>query len=227
MSGEMQDAQGSRTAAGADPLESKDPAGGDKPRGRPGRKPRGGVPVPVPDLPDQPDPDHVLTWRQRKVLEVIRESVERRGYPPSHARDRRGCRAHQHRPACRTSCPRWRARATCAATPAGRAPSRCGCQGTPRYGQNLRSTTTPRWTSPRRRPAYVPVVGRIAAGGPILAEQAIEDIFPLPRQLVGDGDPVPAQGRRRLDDQRRRSSTATGSSCGSSRSPRTATSSPR
>jgi len=35
--------------------------------------------------------------------------------------------------------------------------------------------------------AYVPVVGRIAAGGPILAEQSIEDIFPLPRQLVGEG----------------------------------------
>ena len=36
-------------------------------------------------------------------------------------------------------------------------------------------------------PTYVPVVGRIAAGGPILAEQAIEDVFPLPKDLVGDG----------------------------------------
>jgi repressor LexA len=35
--------------------------------------------------------------------------------------------------------------------------------------------------------AYVPVVGRIAAGGPILAEQAVEDVFPLPRQVVGEG----------------------------------------
>lgn len=35
--------------------------------------------------------------------------------------------------------------------------------------------------------AYVPLVGRIAAGGPILAEESIEDTFPLPRQLVGDG----------------------------------------
>ena len=34
----------------------------------------------------------------------------------------------------------------------------------------------------------MPVVGRIAAGGPILAEQVVEDVFPLPRQLVGDGD---------------------------------------
>jgi repressor LexA len=34
----------------------------------------------------------------------------------------------------------------------------------------------------------VPMVGRIAAGGPITAEQNIEEIFPLPRQLVGKGD---------------------------------------
>ena len=33
----------------------------------------------------------------------------------------------------------------------------------------------------------VPVVGRIAAGGPILAEERVEDVFPLPKQLVGDG----------------------------------------
>ena len=35
--------------------------------------------------------------------------------------------------------------------------------------------------------AMVPVVGRIAAGGPILAEESVEDIFPLPRELVGQG----------------------------------------
>lgn len=35
--------------------------------------------------------------------------------------------------------------------------------------------------------AQVPLVGRIAAGGPILAEQSIEDVFSLPRQLVGEG----------------------------------------
>jgi repressor LexA len=33
-----------------------------------------------------------------------------------------------------------------------------------------------------------PLVGRIAAGGPILATQQIEDVFALPRQLVGDGE---------------------------------------
>jgi len=33
--------------------------------------------------------------------------------------------------------------------------------------------------------AMVPLVGRIAAGGPITAEQNVEDVFALPRQLVG------------------------------------------
>jgi repressor LexA len=35
---------------------------------------------------------------------------------------------------------------------------------------------------------WVPIVGRIAAGGPILAEQSIEDYLPLPRALVGRGE---------------------------------------
>lgn len=39
-----------------------------------------------------------------------------------------------------------------------------------------------------RRATYVPWIGRIAAGNPIPAEQSEEDIFPLPRQLVGEGN---------------------------------------
>ena len=36
--------------------------------------------------------------------------------------------------------------------------------------------------------AMVPMVGRIAAGIPITADQQIDEVFPLPRQLVGKGD---------------------------------------
>lgn len=36
--------------------------------------------------------------------------------------------------------------------------------------------------------AMVPLVGRIAAGVPITAEQHVEEVFPLPRQLVGNGE---------------------------------------
>ena len=39
-----------------------------------------------------------------------------------------------------------------------------------------------------QRVARVPLVGRIAAGGPILADESIEDIISLPRQLVGEGN---------------------------------------
>src|SRR5260370_15752529 len=35
--------------------------------------------------------------------------------------------------------------------------------------------------------AQVSTLARYAAGRPILAEQDIEDVFPLPRQLVGEG----------------------------------------
>ena len=34
----------------------------------------------------------------------------------------------------------------------------------------------------------VPLVGRIAAGSPIMAEQSIEDVLTLPRRLTGDGE---------------------------------------
>lgn len=36
--------------------------------------------------------------------------------------------------------------------------------------------------------ALVPLVGRIAAGVPITADQQVEEVFPLPRQLVGQGE---------------------------------------
>ena len=65
-------------------------SGTPRPKRRPGRKPKGSVPVVVPETPvvvpettDEPDPGHVLTWRQRKILRAIRESVTKRGYPPS------------------------------------------------------------------------------------------------------------------------------------------------
>ena len=54
-----------------------------RPKGKPGRKPKGSVPPVVPVTPDKPEPGHVLTWRQRKVLQVIRDSVQKLVSPPS------------------------------------------------------------------------------------------------------------------------------------------------
>jgi repressor LexA len=59
----------------------------------------------------------------------------------------------------------------------------------PEPGQDEAATASsvPGLDIPSQETIYVPLVGRIAAGGPILAEQSVEDIFPLPRQLVGEG----------------------------------------
>ena len=48
--------------------------------------------------------------------------------------------------------------------------------------------TTPETTASIGDAAMVPLVGRIAAGIPITADQQIDEIFPLPRQLVGKGE---------------------------------------
>jgi repressor LexA len=47
-----------------------------RPEGRPG------VSAMITQMPGRPDPGHVLTWRQRKVLQVIKEFVQEHGYPP-------------------------------------------------------------------------------------------------------------------------------------------------
>jgi repressor LexA len=157
-----------------------------RPKGRPGRKPRGSVPSVVVEMPDHPDPDHVLTWRQRKVLQVIRESVQRRGYPPSmreigeavgltstssvsYQLSTLQSKGYLRRDAGR---PR-----TVEVRLPGHSAVRPEAEGSEEHGLDI----------PSQEAAYVPLVGRIAAGGPVLAEEAVEDIFPLPKQIVGDG----------------------------------------
>jgi repressor LexA len=49
--------------------------------GKPMTRSTSGGGMEPPDWPD-PDPDHVLTWRQQRILQVIRE-LGRRGYPPT------------------------------------------------------------------------------------------------------------------------------------------------
>ena len=43
-------------------------------------------------------------------------------------------------------------------------------------------------SAPTDKTRFIPLVGRIAAGGPITAEQDVEEIVPLPESLVGSGD---------------------------------------
>jgi repressor LexA len=158
----------------------------ERPRGKPGRRPKGSVPTVVADLPDRPDPAHVLTWRQRKVLQVIRESVQRRGYPPSmreigEAVGLTSTSSVSYQLSTLQSKGYLRRDAGRPRTVEVRLP------GHPA----IRPEPGPDDDSPMdiasQEAAYVPLVGRIAAGGPILAEESIEDIFPLPRQIVGEG----------------------------------------
>jgi repressor LexA len=141
-------------------------------------------PATVRDFPDGAPDATGLTPRQRRVLEVIRDSVERRGYPPS-VREigeavgltSTSSVAHQLTTLQRKGFLRRdpnRPRAVDVRLPAADADT------TPYDDEEARRAARP-------EAAYVPVVGRIAAGGPILAEQAVEDVFPLPRQLVGEG----------------------------------------
>src|ERR1700726_1192619 len=157
-----------------------------RPKGRPGRKPKGSVPVIVPETPDKPDPDHVLTWRQRKVLQVIRESVQRRGYPPSmreigEAVGLTSTSSVSYQLSTLQAKGYLRRDAGRPRTVEVRLPGHPAVRPEPDFDDDSPMDIA------SQEAAYVPLVGRIAAGGPILAEEAIEDIFPLPRQIVGEG----------------------------------------
>ncbi len=115
-----------------------------------------------------------LTARQRAILEVIHRHVDEHGYPPSvrEIGDAVGLRS----------------------------PSSVHAQleSLEAKGYLRRDPTKPRAlemgrdpdTSLEMRPAAVrnvPLVGEIAAGGPILAEERVESVYPLPKELVGEG----------------------------------------
>jgi repressor LexA len=170
-------------AGGAEPAVSLG-----KPKGRPGRKPKGSVPTIVTDLPENPDPGHVLTWRQRKVLQVIRESVQRRGYPPSmreigEAVGLTSTSSVSYQLSTLQAKGYLRRDAGRPRTVEVRLPGHPAVRPEPGSSD---SDEAPMDISSQAA-VYVPLIGRIAAGGPILADQSIEDIFPLPRQIVGEG----------------------------------------
>jgi repressor LexA len=162
-------------------------------------------------MPDRPDPDHQLTPRQRDVLHAIEGFRQANQYGPS-VRDigraiGLGPSSVQHhltvlrqkgwlsdstgqprasvvqapgQPAIAIADPRQAAGAIRAANSqeAGKARSRRETAG---MGETLRTVGAPDL-------AYVPLVAEIAAGYPKDARQSVEDVFPLPKQLVGEGD---------------------------------------
>jgi repressor LexA len=125
-----------------------------------------------------------LTDRQRKVLQVIEDSTQARGYPPTMREigDAVGLAS--------TSSVSYQLSAL-----AGKGYLSRGA-GRPRTAV-VHLLNDPGIAAHADRAdgdtegsaiARVPLVGRIAAGGPILAEELIEDVIPLPKQLVGEGE---------------------------------------
>ncbi len=116
-----------------------------------------------------------LTDRQRQTLQYVAEMVAERGYPPS-VREigealglASSSTVHSH------------------------------LQALQRKGYLRIDPTKPRAIEVlfdaetglphERRPARsVPLLGRIAAGTPVLAEEHVEEVLPMPADLVGDGN---------------------------------------
>jgi repressor LexA len=145
----------------------------------------------VSELPDGPPDATGLTPRQTRVLATIKDAIEKRGYPPSMREIGQAVGltssssvAHQLRVLEEKGFLKRdpnRPRALEVFLPELMAARRSisGAEETS-YDETDVGEVRPEAT-------YVPMVGRIAAGGPILAEETLDEVFPLPRQLVGDG----------------------------------------
>ena len=128
------------------------------------------------ELPDGPVDENGLTPRQTKILLAIKEAMETNGYPPS---------MREIGEAAGLSSPssvKYQLEALESKGWIRRDPSRGRALEVLTPGDERFEDIKP------ERTHNVPLVGRIAAGGPILAEQNVEELFPLPASLVGEGE---------------------------------------
>ncbi len=155
----------------------------------------------VVEMPDAEQPRE-LTKRQERVLEVIRHSVATRGYPPS-VREigeavgltspssvAHQLRALEAKGVLRRDPNRPRAMEVLDPRRTESASARPGAPDSPGGASAAVSEHMAQLASHGQVSAavLVPLVGQIAAGAPVLADQVVESVLPLPRELVGDGD---------------------------------------
>jgi repressor LexA len=145
----------------------------------------------VRELPDSPPDASGLTVRQQRILGFLKESIEKLGYPPS-IRE-----IGEHVGLASSSSVAYQLRELEAKGFIRRDPNRpralevfipelMAARRAISSGDDDGVDTT--GIGDALPPAtYVPMVGRIAAGGPILAQEQVEEIFPLPKTLVGEG----------------------------------------
>ncbi len=145
----------------------------------------------VTELPDGPADSTGLTARQRKVLEFLHEEIAMRGYPPSMREigaavglTSTSSVAHQLRTLEGLGYVKRdpnRPRALEIFLPDVMAARRSmGAAAESTFDETGIGDAIPTAVN-------VPMVGRIAAGGPILAAEQVEEIFPMPKSLVGEG----------------------------------------
>lgn len=145
----------------------------------------------VTELPDAAPDATGLTQRQQRILTMMKEFIESRGYPPTireigehvglassssvahqlRVLEEKGfIRRDPNRPrALEVFLPELLAKRSALSSGDDTEPDVTGIGDAVPAARN------------------VPLVGRIAAGGPILAEERVEEVFPLPKTLVGDG----------------------------------------
>ncbi len=112
-----------------------------------------------------------LTERQQEVLEIIRRHMSRNGESPT----------------VREIAKALGVRSTCTVQKHLEALEKKGCLTKSKYG--YRSIELPGEFSPSRiKSIPVPVVGRIAAGQPLLASDNVETYLPIPADLAHAGD---------------------------------------
>ncbi len=129
----------------------------------------------ITELPDGPADEHGLTARQLKILQAIKAALATNGYPPSMREI--GAAAGLASPAS----VQYQLQALEKKGFIRRDPTR---------GRALEVLLPgdPSEVAPVDNTRMVPLLGQIAAGGPILAEQVIEETFPLPESIVGQGE---------------------------------------
>jgi repressor LexA len=124
---------------------------------------------------DGPMADHKITARQREILDFIEAQLQERGYPPS---------VREIGEAVGLTSP---------------STVHSHLNTLSRLGYLRRDPTKPRaievrWDSNsgavmERRPVrHVPLVGDVAAGTDVLAEENVEEVLPVPADFTGDGD---------------------------------------
>ena len=113
-----------------------------------------------------------ISEKQREILEYIKQEILQRGYPP----------------AVREICEAVNLKSTSSV--------HSHLETLEKNGFIRRDPTKPRaieildddFNLTRREVVNVPVVGQVAAGEPILAEQNIQDYFPVPADIVPKGE---------------------------------------